>query len=438
MRFEAFGLNEGILEAISYMGFEEATPIQEQAIPKILSGKDVIACAQTGTGKTAAFILPTLHQLKENMHSGCRVLVIVPTRELALQIDQQIEGFSYFTDVHSIAIYGGGDGQDFEQQKKALKGGADIVVATPGKLISHLNMGYVRFDQVDHLILDEADRMLDMGFVDDIRKIISFLPSRRQTLLFSATMPNKIKELARDIMQHPDEIYLSLSKPAEGVLQAAYLIYDNQKIPLLKELISDKPNYRSIIIFVSTKNKVAEVERQLKKTGLNVEAISSDLDQDDREAVMRSFKAKKIRILVATDVISRGIDIADINLVINFDVPNNAEDYVHRVGRTARADTTGVALTLVNPGDAQSFDKVEKLIGMTLTRAPLPSTLGVGPTWEEMMRPGKKTHRPKHKKPTQSKNAKRAFSSKPRNSKKSNKRENKSSDESTRHQSDKK
>ena len=390
MRFEEFELADGILESISYMGFEEATPVQEEAIPHILTGKDLIACAQTGTGKTAAFLLPTLHQVMQKKSGFCRVLIIVPTRELALQIDQQIEGFSYFTDVHSLPIYGGGGGQDFEQQKKALKRGADIIVATPGKLISHLNMGYVEFDKVEHLILDEADRMLDMGFVDDIKHIISYLPKKRQSLLFSATMPGKIRELAREIMDNPKEINLALSKPAEGVLQGVYLTYDNQKLSLLRALLKDKPNYRSIIVFASTKQKVNEVADQLKRDRMNVEKISSDLDQDERQHVMRKFKARRIQILVATDVISRGIDIADINLVVNYDVPNNAEDYVHRVGRTARADTTGVAITFVNPRDMKSFAEVEQLIGDSVNKIKLPEEIGPGPKWDPNGQPRNK------------------------------------------------
>ena len=380
MKFSEIGLDEGILESLSYMGFVEATPIQEEAIPRILEGKDLIACAQTGTGKTAAFMLPTLHLLMQKPSDHCRVLVIVPTRELALQIDQQLEGFSYFTGLHSIAIYGGGDGQDWEQQKRALQGAA-VIVATPGKLISHLNMGHVKFDQIETLILDEADRMLDMGFVDDIRKIISYLPKKRQSLLFSATMPKKIRELAKEILTDPYEISLALSKPAEGVLQAAYLVHNEHKIPLIRRLIADKPNYKSILIFTSTKSKVGEIVRDLKGQGYDVTGISSDLDQKAREEVMKKFRAKRVRVLVGTDVVSRGIDIKDINLVINFDVPSNAEDYVHRVGRTARADTTGVALTLINTRDMAQFQEVQELIDMDIMKLHVPKEIGESPDW---------------------------------------------------------
>jgi len=381
MKFEEFGLNEHLLEALSYMGFDQATPIQEQAIPKILEGSDLIASAQTGTGKTAAFILPILHKLTDH-HDQLNTLIIVPTRELAIQIDQQIEGFSYFTHVTSLPVYGGGEGQDWETQKKALTRGAEIIVATPGKLISHLNMGYVKFDHLKHLILDEADRMLDMGFHDDIQKIIKYLPVERQTLMFSATMPPKIRELARKVLKDPFEINIALSKPAEGVLQAMCLTYENQKTPLINSMIAKKPEVKSILVFTSTKKKVSEIVRGLKSKDYVVEGISSDLEQSEREEVLLRFRSKKTRVLVATDVLSRGIDIKDINFVINYDVPGDAEDYVHRVGRTARADTKGIALTLVNEDDMYKFDRIEKLIERKVQRIKLPEALGAGPEWK--------------------------------------------------------
>ena len=386
MKFEDFQLNPQLLEAISYMGFEEATPIQAEAMPEIIKGRDLIACAQTGTGKTAAFLLPILHQLITNPPTGSACLIVVPTRELALQIDQQIQGFAYFLNITSLAIYGGGDGIEFATQKKALVSGADIVVATPGKLISHLNMGYVKFGQIAHLVLDEADRMLDMGFVEDIDKIIKYLPKKRQNLMFSATMPPKIRELAAKLLSDPKEITLALSKPAEGVLQAAYLTYDTQKIPLIKNLIADKPEYESILVFSSTKRKVFDIVRALKGGGFSVAGISSDLGQREREDVLLSFRSKKTRVLVATDVLSRGIDIKDINLVINYDAPNDAEDYVHRIGRTARASTTGVALTLVNEHDMEKVARIEKLIEKPVPKVPLPSDLGSGPEWNPAKR----------------------------------------------------
>lgn len=381
MKFEELGVHDDILDAISYMGFKNTTPIQEQAIPEILSGNDLIACAQTGTGKTAAFVIPVLDLILEHPAGETTTLILVPTRELAMQIDQQVQGIAYGLGVHSIAIYGGSDGDDWGQQKRALTQGAEIVIATPGKLISHLNLGYVKFDTIKYLILDEADRMLDIGFYEDIIKIISFLPQKRQTLMFSATMAPKIRMLASKILQNPKEINISMSKPAEGVLQAAYLCYDNQKTELINHLIADKPEYNSILIFCSTKKKVTELARSLQKNKLSVEPISSDLEQSEREKVLQGFKARRTRILVATDVLSRGIDIKEINLIINYDVPHDAEDYVHRVGRTARADATGVALTLVNDKDMGKFDQIEKLIEKEVIKLPLPGEIGKGPEW---------------------------------------------------------
>ena len=393
MTFDEFGLNEGLIEAIGYMGFKEATPIQEQAIPAISQNKDLIACAQTGTGKTAAFLLPVMNKLIQSSGDHIKALVVVPTRELAIQIDQQIEAIGYTIGISSLPVYGGGDGVDWDQEKRALTEGADIIVATPGKLISHLKLGYVKFDQLQFLILDEADRMLDIGFHDDILKIISYLPQDRQNLMFSATMPKKIREFARRILKSPVEISIAISKPAEGVLQAAYLAHDDQKVELIKTLISDKPDYKSIIIFSSTKKNVSTIVRALKSDNYAVHGISSDLEQSEREAVLLQFRSKKIRVLVATDVISRGIDIKDINLVINYNVPGDAEDYVHRIGRTARADTTGVALTLINEEDMYKFSRIEALIERDVLKLPVPEALGESPTWKvskSKKRPGKK------------------------------------------------
>lgn len=383
MSFKALQLNDKILEAISYMGFENPTKIQEMAIPLIMNGKDLLACAQTGTGKTAAFILPVLDKLAQDPSEKIRALVIAPTRELALQIDQQIQAFAYFLGINSLAVYGGGDGDNWEQQKKALTRGADIIVATPGKLLSHMNLGYVDFRGLKYLILDEADRMLDMGFSEDIEKIIKKLPGQRQTLLFSATMPSKIKKLAKEILNDEEEIALALSKPAEGILQGAYFVYPEQRIPLITHLIKEKPNYKSIIIFSSTKKEVIDITRALKQNGFAVAAISSDLDQKEREDVLRDFKARQIRILVATDVLSRGIDIKEIDLVINFHVPGDAEDYVHRVGRTARAETTGVALTMITPPERGKFQQIEKLIGKEVAKLTLPPEIGSAPDGSE-------------------------------------------------------
>ncbi len=362
MTFSEFKLDDQLTEAINHMGFSEATPIQEEAIPAILEGKDLIACAQTGTGKTAAFVIPTLNYLAQNPSDDVKVLIVVPTRELAIQIDQQIEGFSYFLPVHSIAIYGGGDGSDFAQQKKALTQGSNIVVATPGKLISHLNLGYVKFDQVTHLILDEADRMLDMNFYDDIKKIITFLPNLQQTSMFSATMAPKIEKLAKTILKDPKRITLELAKPSEKISQEAYKVEEPFKVELISKIVGRYKDFESILIFTSTKKKVSEIVKGLKQEGEEAKGISSMLEQDERERILLKFRAKKLRILVATDVLSRGIDIKDINLVINFDVPNDAADYVHRIGRTARAKTSGVAITLVSKADNYKMKRIEKLI----------------------------------------------------------------------------
>lgn len=372
MNFKDFNLHDSIAEAIDHMGFTEATPIQEEAIPSILAGNDLIACAQTGTGKTAAFVIPALNLLAEHPSEEVRVVILCPTRELAIQIDQQIEGFSYFLDVHSIAVYGGGDGSDFAQQKKALTQGSNIVVATPGKLISHLNLGYVKFEAVTHLILDEADRMLDMNFYDDIKKIITYMPNREQTLMFSATMSPKIEKLARGILKNPKRITLELAKPAENIDQEVFRVEEPYKIELISKIVGRYKHFESIIIFTSTKKKVAEIVKDLKSKGEETRGISSMLEQDERERILLKFRAKKLRILVATDVLSRGIDIKDINLVVNFDVPNDAADYVHRIGRTARANTSGVAITLVSKADNYKMKRIEKLIERELDKLTYP------------------------------------------------------------------
>ncbi|MEX0985847.1 MAG: DEAD/DEAH box helicase [Bacteroidales bacterium] len=381
MNFFDLNLDDDLLDALSYMGFEEATPIQEQAIPLILENRDLIACAQTGTGKTAAFVLPVLEKILNSKKEGTNTLVIVPTRELAIQIEQQIQGFSYFLNIGSIAIYGGGEGKDFINQKVALKKGTDIVIATPGKLLSHLQLGYVDFSTIEHLILDEADRMLDMGFIDDINKIITFLPKKRQTLMFSATMPENIRRFAKQILYKPTEISLSPAKPAAGVNQQVYLAFDEQKLKLLNYLLKERKDYDSIIIFTSTKSKVMEIVRSLNQGGLPSKGISSNLDQTAREEVLQGFRSKRTRILVATDLMSRGIDVKMINLVVNFDVPQDAEDYVHRVGRTARVDAIGEAITIVSPRDMSRFRRIETLIETELPKQSPPEELGKGPQW---------------------------------------------------------
>jgi superfamily II DNA/RNA helicase len=381
MKFSDLNIHDQLKEAIAYMGFENLTPIQEKAIPIILENKDLIACAQTGTGKTGAFVLPILDKLIDKNNKDTDTLIIVPTRELAIQIEQQIQGLSYFIGVSSMAVYGGGDGKEWILQKDALMNGADIIVATPGKLLAHLQMGYVNFKKVKHLVLDEADRMLDMGFIDDIQQIISYLPKERQTLMFSATMPNSIKLLANKILKQPEEIILSISKPAEGVEQNAYLTYDAQKDNLLAHILNERKAYDSIIIFTSAKLKINEIVHSLSRAGFKAVGISSNLEQERREQVLQDFRSKKIRILVATDVMSRGIDVKEINMVINYDVPHDAEDYVHRVGRTARASTKGEAITLINPRDMYKFAKIEKLIEKIIPKLIMPTALGEAPAW---------------------------------------------------------
>lgn len=397
MKFYEFNLHDDVLDGIDAIGYKKPTPIQEMAIPPILENKDVIACAQTGTGKTAAYVLPLLHKIVEgeSKHDEITALIISPTRELAIQIDQQLEGFSYFAGVSSVAVYGGGTGAAFNIERKAIQDGADVIVATPGRLISHLNLGYVKLDNLKTLILDEADRMLDMGFMPDIQKIISFLPKQRQTLMFSATMPEDIRKLARKIMNKPVEINLAVSKPAENVLQGAYLVYDNQKNDLIKQLLQGKKDLQSILIFSATKASVKDLDQDLRKMKFNVKAIHSDLDQDKRKEVLLDFKNRKTQILVATDIVSRGIDIDNISLIINYNVPQDAEDYVHRVGRTARAEKTGVALTFINQKEIYNFKKIEKFIGSEVQKIALPAELGAGPAYELKSRPtGNRRNKP--------------------------------------------
>ncbi len=383
MTFDNFDFAPSLLEALDFMGFKEPSPIQAQAIPLINQKKDLIACAQTGTGKTGAFLLPVLNKIASNPdRKGVQAIIIAPTRELALQIDQQVEAFGYFLGVSSIPVYGGGDGASFDQQKKAFTKGVDIVIATPGRLLSHISLGYTNFKSVQFLILDEADRMLDMGFFNDIMTVVKKLPEQRQTLLFSATMPTKIRELAKKLLKNPAQISIALSKPAEGVVQGAYMTYPPQKIPLVEILLKGKEEkYPSVIIFSSTKRVVKELTQALKRKRFKVAAISSDLDQKEREATLLDFKSHKLQILVATDILARGIDIKEISLVINFDVPNDAEDYVHRVGRTARADSTGVALTFITPRDQRNFGEIEALIGSEVKKLDLPDELGEGPKY---------------------------------------------------------
>lgn len=382
MNFNELGFESQVLEALDAMGFETPTPIQQQAIPAVMENKDMIAVAQTGTGKTAAFVLPILNAIcKRGSSDKVSTIIIVPTRELAIQIDQQIEGLSYFTEATSIAIYGGGDGKSFDAEKKALTTGADIVICTPGRFISHLNMGYFDTSGVKHFILDEADRMLDMGFNEDINRIAKKLPLDRQNLLFSATMPPKIRQLSEQLLKDPVTINIAISKPNKGILQAAYLVHNHQKIKLISEILKGK-DHDYILVFSSRKVTVKEITKALNKEGLPAKGIHSDLNQQEREAVLLDFKNKRIKLLVATDVLSRGIDIKGINLVINYDIPSDAEDYVHRIGRTARGDNTGVALTFINAEDCHNFSKIEDLIGSEVRKLALPEGFEPGPKYD--------------------------------------------------------
>ena len=383
MKFSELQLNANVLEALDAMRFDECTPIQEQAIPIILEGKDLIAVAQTGTGKTAAFLLPVLNKLSEGKHpeDAINCVIMSPTRELAQQIDQQMEGFSYFMPVSGVAVYGGNDGILFEQQKKGLTLGADVVIATPGRLIAHLSLGYVDLSKVSYFILDEADRMLDMGFYEDIMQIAKYLPKERQTIMFSATMPAKIQQLANTILNNPSEIKLAVSKPAEKIIQAAYVCYENQKLGIIRSLFMDEVPER-VIVFASSKIKVKEVAKALKSMKLNVGEMHSDLEQAQRETVMHEFKAGRINILVATDIVARGIDIDDIRLVINFDVPHDSEDYVHRIGRTARANNDGVALTFISEKEQSNFKSIENFLEKEIYKIPIPEELGEAPEYK--------------------------------------------------------
>ena len=383
MEFTSFKFGNELQQGLDMMGFKKATPIQQQAIPIIQDNRDLIACAQTGTGKTAAFVLPILDKInKTDQKNKVNTIIIAPTRELAKQIDMEIEGFSYFTNSSSYPIYGGGTGIEFDNQKQALVKGSDIIICTPGRLLAHLDFNYVDTTGVKHLILDEADRMLDMGFYDDIMKIANSLPKKRQTLLFSATMPQKIRELSKKILNNPENISLSISKPAPGIKQAAYMCYDGQKVNLVKEILKTKgDDLTHVLVFASSIRNVREITKTLNRSGMKSSEMHSGLNQDQREETIRNFKSGKIKILVATDILSRGIDIQGIEIVINYEVPNDAEDYVHRIGRTARANKTGEAITLINPKQVKKFMNIESLIKKEVPKLKLPKNIGLGPKY---------------------------------------------------------
>ncbi len=390
MKFSELNLEESVLQALDAMRFEECTPVQEHTIPVILEGRDLIGVAQTGTGNTAAYLLPIINQLSKGGYpeDAINCIVMSPTRELAQQIDQQMEGFSYFMPASSVAVYGGNDGIRFEQEKKGLTLGADVVIATPGRLISHISLGYVDLSKVSFFILDEADRMLDMGFADDIMQIVKFLPKERQTIMFSATMPAKIQQLAKTILNDPVEVKLAVSKPADKIIQTAYICYERQKLGIIKSLFQDQTPER-VIIFASSKLKVKEVTQAFKRMNLNVGEMHSDLEQVQRDQIMREFKNGHINILIATDIVSRGIDIDDIRLVINYDVPRDCEDYVHRIGRTARANNDGCAITFVSEKEQGHFRNIEEFLDRDIYKIPVPEELGETPDYKPRSAAGK-------------------------------------------------
>ncbi len=391
MKFNELPLCEEVLQGLDAMNFVEATPVQEQTIPVILAKKDVIACAQTGTGKTAAFILPLLHNLQTEPHVSDKVnaVIMAPTRELAQQIDQQMEGFSYFTSFSSVAVYGGNDAQAWDVQRRGLSKGADVVIATPGRLISHINLYDIDFSGVKYFILDEADRMLDMGFYDDIMQIVKRLPKERQTIMFSATMPPKIRQLAKTILLDPVEVRIAVSRPPETIMQTALICHEYQKPGIVRNLfVAQEPN--KVIIFSGSKLKVKEITKTFRSMGLSVGEMHSDLDQSQRDHIMHEFKNNRVSILVATDIVSRGIDIDDITLVINYDVPHDAEDYVHRIGRTARASAEGMSITFVSEEEQQRFKQIEDFLENEIYKIPLPVELGEAPEYNPALHRNKK------------------------------------------------
>ena len=423
MKFEELDLEEPVLDGLYAMNFQETTPIQELSIPPILEGKDIMGFAQTGTGKTAAYVLPIINELSKGGFpaDAINAVIMAPTRELAQQIDQQIEGFTYYVSVSAVAVYGGTDGIAYAQQERGLQMGTDVVIATPGRLLSHLNMGNVNLSQTSFFVLDEADRMLDMGFYDDIMQIYKQLPKTCQIIMFSATMPPKIRTMAKTILKNPVEIKIAISRPPESILQSAYICYEAQKLPILKHLFEQSKPQR-VIIFSSSKMKVKELYSTLLKSGFNVKAMHSDLEQSEREQVMKDFKNRHIDILVATDVVSRGIDINDISLVVNFDIPNDPEDYVHRIGRTARGTNgEGLAITFVSIEEQAKFQEIEHFLEKEVYKIPMDPAFGEAPAYE----PEKNRANYKRRKTSQKRNSNAGSSNKKRRTFRGNKHDNK-------------
>lgn len=400
MKFEELNLSDNILDALYDMRFEDCTPIQEKCIPPILEGHDVLGVAQTGTGKTAAYLLPILSRLDEGDYpkDAVNCIVMSPTRELAQQIDQAMQGFSYYLpDVSSVAVYGGNDGNRYDQEMKSMRLGADVIIATPGRLISHISMGNIDLSKVSFFVLDEADRMLDMGFSEDIMKIASGLPKNCQTIMFSATMPKDIEKLAQNLLKNPVEVKLAVSKPAEKIQQSAYICYETQKLKIIEDIFK-AGDLKRVIIFSGSKMKVKQINQALQKLKINSGEMHSDLEQAERDDIMFKFKSGQIDVLVATDIVARGIDIDDIAMVINYDVPHDAEDYVHRIGRTARADRDGVAITFVNEDDMFAFHQIEKFLEKDIKKNPLPEGCGEGPEYTTSKRPGRSSAKSRRRK----------------------------------------
>lgn len=420
MKFEELELSDNILDALYDMHFEDCTPIQENCIPPILEGRDVLGVAQTGTGKTAAYLLPILSRLDEGNYpkDAVNCIVMSPTRELAQQIDQAMQGFAYYLpDVSSVAVYGGNDGNRYDQEMKSMRLGADVIIATPGRLISHISMGNIDLSKVSFFVLDEADRMLDMGFSEDIMKIASGLPKNCQTIMFSATMPKDIEKLAQNLLKNPVEVKLAVSKPADKIQQSAYICYETQKLKIIEDIFK-AGDLKRVIIFSGSKMKVKQINQALQKLKINSGEMHSDLEQAERDDIMFKFKSGQIDVLVATDIVARGIDIDDIAMVINYDVPHDAEDYVHRIGRTARADRDGVAITLVNEDDMFAFHQIEKFLDKDIKKNPLPEGCGEGPEYTTSKRPGRssaKSRRRKDRDQTSHKDAKQRGDRRQRN-----------------------